>query len=112
MGWITTSRRRQIRAKGRTMRLSRAGGAPYVDVIGYAPPPQSAQLIEGVAQAAFICQITNDELTANPDYGYPTRADRLTDGPSTYVLTDARPVYDGATVAGWTLVAMGGENTS
>lgn len=93
------------------MTLSRPNGSASLSVLGYAPPPQSAQITADAPQAAFICQITNDELTGSA-YGRPLNADRLTDGDSTYTLTDARPVYDGSAIAGWTLIAEGGEVTA
>lgn len=106
MGWITQSRRRQIRAKGRTMQLMRPGGVSFA-ILAFAPPPQASQLTDGVPVAAFIAQTTADETGAN---GFtPKKGDRITDGPKTYTLTDASPVYDGSVICGWTLVSAGGQ---
>lgn len=110
MGWITQSRRRQIMAKGRLMLLQMADSSKSVTVLGYAPPAQAAQIVDATAKTAFVCQITNTELTSS-GYGAPAALDRLKDGPKLYVLTDATPVYDGATLCGWTLVAAGGETS-
>lgn len=110
MGWVTTSRRRQISAKGRQMVLRRVDGNTSVTVQGYAPPAQSADIMDATVKASFICQITNDEL-ASSGYGSPAAMDRLRDGPKLYTLTDATPVYDGPTLCGWTLIAAGGETS-
>lgn len=110
MGWITLSRRRQIHAKGRQMRLMTADQKTSVTVMGYAPPAQAAQIADATAQTAFIAQITNDEL-ASSGYGSPGALDRLRDGARTYTLTDATAVYDGPTLCGWTLIAAGGETS-
>lgn len=93
------------------MLLSRADATSSVTVIGSAPPPQSSQLSNDAPQALFICQITNDEL-ASSAFGRPRNTDRIKDGDSTYTLTDARPVFDGQDIAGWTLIAEGGEITA
>ncbi|WP_408870673.1 hypothetical protein [Asaia sp. HN010] len=99
-------RRRQILRAGRSMVLSRADLSESLTVTGYAPPPQAAQLAEGAGRAPFIAQITADETTRS---GYtPRSGDQLRDGPKTYTLTDASPVYDRATLCGWTLIASGG----
>lgn len=108
MGWITQSRRRQIRAKGRTMQLMRPVGAPSVSVKAYAPPPQAVTLDTGAAVAPFVAQITNDELAASA-YGVPRTNDILMDGDRRYALKDAQPVYDGSSICGWTLISSGGE---
>lgn len=108
MGWITLSRRRQIRAKGRTMTLMRPAGAPSVSVLAYAPPPQAVTLDTGAAVAPFQAQITQDELAAST-YGVPRTDDILMDGPRRYALKDAQPVYDGSAICGWTLISTGGE---
>lgn len=104
MGWITQSRRRQIMAKGRQMVLS--SGDITCQLQAYAPPPQASQLADGVARADFIAQIMADEVNAAGIT--PTQKMRLKDGPKTYVLTDASPVYDQGVVCGWTLVSAGG----
>lgn len=107
MSYRTERRRRLIRTKGRPMVLSHPRDGTSVPVIAYAPPPQAAQLVEGVGRAALIVQIAADETGAA---GFtPIRGDRLVDGPKTYTLTDASPVYDGAVLAGWTLVSAGGQ---
>jgi len=99
-------RRRQILRVGRSMVLSRADLSESVTVTGYAPPPQASQLAEGAGKAPFIAQITADETTRS---GYvPRPRDELRDGLKTYTLTDASPVYDRATLCGWTLIASGG----
>lgn len=108
MGWITQSRCRQIRAKGRTMLLMRPTGKPSVSVMAYAPPPQAVAMETGAAVAPFVAQITNDEL-ATTAYGVPRTNDILTDGNRRYALKDAQPVYDGSTICGWTLISSGGE---
>lgn len=89
------------------MTLSHPRDGSTVTVMAYAPPPQASQLVEGVARAAFIAQITADE-TGGADFT-PLKGDDLTDGPKTYTLTDASPIYDGATLIGWTLVSAGGQ---
>lgn len=110
MSYRTDRRRRLISGLGRKMLLMRAGGNCSVSIQGSAPPPQSSQLSNDAPQALFICQITNDELAAST-YGRPRNTDRIKDGDSTYTLTDARPVFDGQEIAGWTLIAAGGEIT-
>ncbi|MFT8591287.1 MAG: hypothetical protein ABF746_08715 [Acetobacter orientalis] len=104
MGQITQSRKRQIKRFGRKMTLS--VGDKTCELIGYAPPPQASQLVEGVAKAAFIAQITADEVNAAGIT--PGQKMRLSDGPKSYMLTDATPVYDGQIICGWTLIAAGG----
>ncbi|MCI1908996.1 hypothetical protein [Acetobacter fabarum] len=108
MGWVTQSRRRQIRAKGRAMQLMRPTGTPSVSVMAYAPPPQAVALETGAAVAPFVAQITNDEL-ATATYGAPRTNDILMDGDRRYALKDAQPVYDGNTICGWALISSGGE---
>ncbi|MFW7267538.1 hypothetical protein ACMAUO_06150 [Gluconacetobacter sp. Hr-1-5] len=89
------------------MTLSHPRDGSSVIVIASGPPPQSSQLVEGVARAPFIAQITADETGAA---GFtPKKGDSLTDGPKTYTLTDASPVYDSAALVGWTLVSAGGQ---
>ncbi|KDE20255.1 hypothetical protein AZ09_08070 [Acetobacter aceti 1023] len=110
MSYRTDRRRRQIMAKGRPMVLRTADGTTSVTLMGYAPPAQAAQIVDATAKTAFVCQITNTELAAS-GYGAPAALDRIRDGPRLYVLTDATPVYDGATLCGWTLVAAGGETS-
>lgn len=107
MGWITQSRRRQIMAKGRQMVLTERDDSNPVTLRAYAPPPQSSQLADGMPKAAFIAQTLTDEL--NAANVTPRALCRLQDGPKTYTLTDATPVYDGATICGWTLIAAGGD---
>lgn len=104
MGWITQARRRQLRAKGRQMVL--LSGDVTCPVRAYAPPPQASQITDGVAQAGFVAQIMADE--ANAAGITPAQKMRLRDGPRSYVLTDATPVYDGEVVCGWTLISAGG----
>ena len=111
MSYRTDRRRSLIRRFGRQMMLSRPNGSASLSVLGYAPPPQSAQITADTPQASFICQITSDELRGS-SYCIPLNADRLTDGDRTYTLTDATPVYDGPSIAGWTLIAAGGEVTA
>lgn len=106
MSYRTDRRRRQISTKGRQMVLSRAGGTASVTLMAYAPPAQSAQITNDMAQAPFVAQVMADALSG---YGMPAQDDRVQDGPKTYTLTDAQPVYDGPTVCGWTLIAAGGE---
>ena len=107
MGWITQSRRRQIMVKGRQMVLTARDGSNPVTLRAYAPPPQSSQLADGMPKAAFFAQTLADELNA---VNVTPRAQfYLQDGPKTYTLTDATPVYDGATICGWTLIAAGGD---
>ncbi|MCC6104766.1 hypothetical protein [Acetobacter sp.] len=108
MSYRTDRRRRQIGAKGRQMVLKTAMGERSVTVQGYAPPAQVADIADATAKTAFVCQITNDELAAS-GYGAPAPLDKLKDGPKSYTLTDASPVYDGPTLCGWTLIAAGGE---
>lgn len=88
------------------MVLSRANLSESLTVTGYAPPPQAAQLAEGAGKAPLIAQITADE-TARSGYT-PRSGDQLRYGPKTYTLTDVSPVYDRATLCGWTLIASGG----
>ncbi len=107
MGWITQSRRRQIMAKGRQMVITARDGSNPVTLRAYAPPPQSSQLADGMPKAPFIAQTLADEL--NVANVTPRAQCRLQDGPKTYTLTDATPVYDGATICGWTLIAAGGD---
>lgn len=105
MGWITQARRRQISAKGRQMVLSSNGTS--VTLKAYSPPPQAAQLQDGVAKAAFVVEIMADEVNAQ---GLMPAADmEITDGPKFYTLTDAVPIYDGPTLCGWRLIAAGGQ---
>ncbi|MDN7354341.1 hypothetical protein [Acetobacter senegalensis] len=110
MSYRTERRRRQISAKGRQMVLKTATGETSVTVQGYAPPAQVADIADAAAKTAFVCQITNDELAAS-SYGAPAPLDKLKDGPKSYTLTDATPVYDGPTLCGWTLIAAGGETS-
>jgi len=99
-------RRRQIQRAGRVMVLSRVDLSASLTVQGYAPPPQVAQLAEGVGKAPLLAQITADETNRS---GYtPRKGDQLRDGPKTYTLTDASPVYDRGTLCGWSLIASGG----
>ncbi|GBQ14743.1 hypothetical protein [Swaminathania salitolerans] len=99
-------RRRQILRTGRPIVLSRADLSASVTVTGYAPPPQASQLAEGVGKATLLAQITADETSRT---GYePRKGDNLRDGPKTYTLTDASPVFDRGTLCGWTLIASGG----
>ena len=99
-------RRRQILRAGRLMVLSRPRMDSSLSVTGYAPPPQASQLAEGVGKATLLVQITADE-TGRTGY-VPTVRDQLRDGPKTYTLTDASPVFDRGTLCGWTLIASGG----
>ncbi|GFE94866.1 hypothetical protein [Acetobacter persici] len=107
MGWITQARRRQINAKGRPMTIRRPGQSGGVTMQGYAPPAQVSQIVNGMGSAPFVCQVMADALMA---YGHPAKDDTVQDGPKTYTLTDATPVYDGPTLCGWTLIAAGGES--
>lgn len=88
------------------MTLMRPGGASF-SVMGFSSPPQASQLDAGVPVAAFIAQITADETGAKSFV--PKKGDRIVDGPKTYTLTDASPVYDGETICGWALVSAGGQ---
>ncbi|MCP1271218.1 hypothetical protein [Acetobacter cerevisiae] len=107
MGQRTDRRRRQISRKGRPMVIRRSGQTAGVTVQAYAPPAQAAQIIDGMGSAAFLAQVMADALTA---HGTPAKDDTVQDGPKTYTLTDATPVYDGPTLCGWTLIAAGGES--
>lgn len=108
MNYRTDRRRRQIRAKGRSMTLRRPNGGTSIVLMAYAPPPQAVTLDTGAAIAPFVAQTTNDELAAGA-YGAPLTDDILMDGARRYALKDAQPVYDGSVLCGWTLIASGGE---
>ena len=107
MNYKTKRRRRQIFTKGRQMVLTARDGSNPVTLRAYAPPPQSSQLADGMPKAAFIAQTLADEL--NAANVTPRALCRLQDGPKTYTLTDATPVYDDGTICGWTLIAAGGD---
>lgn len=107
MSYRTERRRRQIMAKGRQMVLTARDDTSPVTLRAYAPPPQSSQLADGMPKAPFIAQTLADEL--NAANVTPKAQWHLKDGPKTYSLTDATPVYDGATICGWTLIAAGGD---
>lgn len=106
MSYRTDRRRRQITSKGRLMHLMRADSSESIGVMAYAPPPQTAQLFEGVAASTFIAQITTDETSAASFA--PMNGDILKDGEKEYTLTEATPVYDRQDLCGWTLVSAGG----
>ncbi|AXC25911.1 MULTISPECIES: hypothetical protein [Acetobacter] len=107
MGQITETRKRLLARSGRQMVLTARDGSNPVTLRAYAPPPQSSQLADGMPKAPFIAQTLADELSAANVT--PKAQWHLTDGPKTYSLTDATPVYDGATICGWTLIAAGGD---
>ena len=107
MSYRADRRRRQIRSKGRPMRLVTANKIKSVELLGYAPPPTAATIDATLPTQSFIAQILNDELSA-AGYGPPLKGDRLFDGVREYTLTDASPVYDGATLCGWALITAGG----
>ena len=107
MGYQAACRRRQIRKKGRLMRLSQANGTKAVTLMAYAAPPATAALESGVSVMPFVAETLNDELAA-AGYGQPANADVLTDGGREYTLTDATAVYDGSEICGWKLIAAGG----
>lgn len=107
MGQITETRKRLLARSGRQMVLTARDGSNPITLQAYAPPPQSSQLSDGMPKAPFIAQTLTDELNA---VNVTPRAQcYLQDGPKTYSLTDATPVYDGATICGWTLIAAGGD---
>lgn len=89
------------------MTIRRPGQSVGVAMQGYAPPAQASQIVNGMGLAPFVCQVMADALTA---HGTPAKDDTVQDGPKTYTLTDAAPVYDGPTLCGWTLIAAGGES--
>lgn len=107
MGQITETRKRLLARSGRLMVLTARDGSNPVTLRAYAPPPQSSQLADGMPKAAFIAQTLADEL--NAANVTPRAQFYLQDGPKTYTLTDATPVYDGANICGWTLIAAGGD---
>lgn len=107
MGQVTESRRRQIQRKGRIMRLMTRDKSKSVSLMGYAPPPTDATIDATLPAQSFTAQILNDELSA-AGYGPPIKGDRLFDGVREYTLTDASPVYDGASLCGWALITTGG----
>ncbi|GCD74162.1 hypothetical protein NBRC3299_0454 [Acetobacter pasteurianus NBRC 3299] len=107
MGQITETRKRLLARSGRQMVLTARDGRNPVTLRAYAPPPQSSQLADGMPKAPFIAQTLADEL--NAANVTPRAQCYLQDGPKTYTLTDATPVYDGATICGWTLIAAGGD---
>ncbi|GAN61603.1 hypothetical protein ACI01nite_25040 [Acetobacter cibinongensis] len=105
MGWITTSRRRQIRTKGRQMILEHSG--IKVPLLAYAPPPTAADIQSGVAQASFVAEIQADEVQVAGIT--PAASMEIVDGSKFYTLTDAIPIYDRQTICGWRLIAAGGQ---
>lgn len=101
---LAEGRARLIARFGRPMVLRRPNGSASVPVQGYAPPAQVASAEDGAPLTQFICQ-TGPLPSA---FGVPQRLDKLIDGPKAYTLADATPVYEGAALIGWTLIAAGG----
>lgn len=101
---LADGRARLIARFGRPMTLAHADRTASASITGYAPPADIAQTEDGSPRVQFICQ--TGPLPSS--YGTPRRTDKLTDGEKIYTLSDAVPVYEAATLIGWTLIAAGG----
>lgn len=108
MGHLQDRRRRQLKAKGRPMLLSRADQSVSLTVQAFAPPPETGRVVDATAQQPFVAQILTDEIAAQSKLDRPRRGDRIVDNGRSYTLTDAAGVFEGPTLIGWTLIAAGG----
>ncbi|EHM01153.1 hypothetical protein HMPREF9946_02228 [Acetobacteraceae bacterium AT-5844] len=108
MSQLLNSRRRQIRAKGRTMVLHRSGATPpSVTLLGFPRAYRPDELEGGVIQGDQQVEILADELNAAGWTDKPERPDRLViDGRSTAVQ-GSRAVCDGALLIGYSLWVRG-----
>jgi hypothetical protein len=111
MGAIADARRRQLARRGRPMTLSRlvTDGAPVaVTPTGYARDYRPEELVGGIMQGDIRVEIGADEIAAAAWPAPPRKPDRLVVDGRTYTVQGATAVYDGPTLAGWSLWARGG----
>lgn len=107
MGALADARRRQLARKGRQMTLARLNG-PSVSLIGYARDYRPEELVGGIAQGDVRVEIGADEIAAASWPAPPRKTDRVTVDGRTYTIQGASAVYDGPTLAGYSIWARGG----
>lgn len=111
MGALADARRRLLAQRGRTMTLTRLvmGGAPLVVTLtGFARDYRPEELLAGIMQGDVRIEIGADEIAAASWPAPPRRTDRVTMDGRTYTVQGASAVYDGATLAGYSIWARGG----
>ncbi|MDQ1081443.1 hypothetical protein [Pseudoroseomonas cervicalis] len=100
------TRRRQIRARGRTMLLARPDG-PAVSLVGYLHAYGADEMTGGVQQGDGQVETLNDEIAAAEWPAPPSRPDRITIGGQRWTVQGAWPVYDGELLIGWKIWVRG-----
>lgn len=111
MGALADARRRQLARRGRPMVLTRlvTGGAPIaVTLTGYSRDYRPEELVGGLMQGDIKVEIGADEIAAAAWPGPPRKPDRIAVDGKTYTMQGASALYDGDTLAGWSIWARGG----
>jgi hypothetical protein len=108
MGGFQASRRRIIGAKGRPMTLRRSGHTD-LSVLGTLTSysPETIQVGGDVKQGDGKVNLLNDEIAAAGQPA-PRAKDQLVIDGKTWAVMGSFPVYDAASVIGWTLWVRGG----
>jgi hypothetical protein len=109
MSSFLISRRRLLAQRGRPMVLRRPG-TPYIDVTvqGFKAAFSPEQITGGVQQGDCRVQILADEITAAAWPGPPKNKDSVVVDGRTWSVQGATPLYDGATLLGFSLWVRGG----
>jgi hypothetical protein len=101
------ARRRQIRAKGRPMVLTRqargATPAASVTLLGFPRGYRPDEIQGGVQGGDQQVEILQDEIAAAEWPFPPAQPDRLVIDGRTSTVKGARPIYDGALLIGWSI---------
>ena len=103
---LADARRRLLARKGRPMTLMRLNG-PSVSLIGFARDYRPDELVGGLAQGDVRVEIGADEIAASSWPAPPKKLDRITIDGRTYTVQGASAVYDGPTLAGYSIWARG-----
>jgi len=110
MAGFAPARRRVLAARGRPMTLRRGTTppGPVVALLGFPHGFAPGQITGGVQQGDLQIEIGAEEISAAGWTAPPRNPDRLTMDARTWTVLDARPLYDGAELAGFTLWVRGG----
>lgn len=103
------TRRRLLATRGRPVVLTKAGGAAVTVLAHVNLMPRYTDIPgSNVVQPRQSIEILNDEIAAASWPAPPSKPDRIQIDGRTSVIQNAHPVYEGATLIGWSIFVEGG----
>lgn len=109
MGWITNTYRRQIYSKGQPVQLKRSLSGQGVTLTGFSGPVSlSAEHLIGENLGDIQVTIMARDLQKAGWPDRPEQTDQLILGGRVFGVRLAVPIYDGAELCAWRILAVGG----